>query len=75
MNDMGRGSGLGLLVILLVALIVALLMASQMKSLGMGGTSSGGMTSRQQDAVEQAQGAVDAINSRMKSNVDVEGLG
>lgn len=71
MNDRGRGSGLGLLVILLVALIVAWLMVSQMKSLGVGG----GGTSQRQDAVEQAQSAVDAINSRMKSNVDVEGLG
>ena len=65
MNNKGRGSGLVLVVILVVALLIGYLAMTQMNSLGFGKTSMQ-QEQTQQNAIEQAQNAVDAINSRLQ---------
>lgn len=55
-----------LIIILIVALIVAYLVVTQMGSLGVGGTTQQERT--QENAVEQAQDAVDAINERINES-------
>ncbi len=59
------GSGLVLVVILVVALLIGWLAMTQMDSPGFGKT---GMQQEQtqQNAIEQAQDAVDAINNRLQ---------
>ena len=65
MNNKGRGSGLMLIIILVVALLIGYLAMTQMDSLGFGKT---GMQQEQtqQNVIEQAQNAVDAINNRIQ---------
>ncbi len=65
MNNKGRGSGLMLIIILVVALLIGYLAMTQMDSLGFGKT---GMQQEQtqQNAIEQAQNTVDAINNRLR---------
>ena len=64
MNNNGRGSGLILIIVLLVALLVGFLAVTQMGGLGFGKTDAQ-QAQTQQNAIEQAQNAVDAINNRM----------
>ena len=64
MNSKGKGSGLMLIVILVVALLIGYLAMTQMDSLGFGKTDV--QTQTQQNAIEQAQNAVDAINNRIQ---------
>jgi Tfp pilus assembly protein PilX len=59
-----KGSGLMLIVILVVALLIGYLAMTQMDSLGFGKTDV--QTQTQQNAIEQAQNAVDAINNRIQ---------
>ena len=66
MNSKGKGSGLILIVILVVALLIGYLAMTQMGSLGFGKTSMQQQT--QQNVIEQAQNAVDAINNRLEQN-------
>jgi len=65
MNNKGRGSGMALLILLIVALIVAYLAVQQMKSLGVGGTTQQEQV-QEQDPVDAAQDAVDALNERIE---------
>lgn len=58
MNNKGKGSGLALLLILIVALLIAFLVVRNMGSRGVGGDSS----PQQDNYVQQAQDAVDALN-------------
>ena len=70
MNSKGKGSGLVLIVIMVVALLLGYLAMTQMDSLGFGKT---GMQQEQtqQNVIEQAQNAVDAINNRIQQ-IDLE---
>ncbi len=65
MNNKGRGSGLMLIIILVVALLIGYLAMTQMGSLGFGKP---GLQQEQtqQNVIEQAQNAVDAINNRLR---------
>ena len=65
MNNKGRGSGLMLIIILVVALLIGYLAMTQMGSLGFGKPSMQ-QEQTQQNVIEQAQNAVDAINSRIQ---------
>ena len=65
MNSKGKGSGLVLIVILVVALLIGYLAMTQMGGLGFGKTSTPQEQTRQ-NAIEQAQNAVDAINNRLQ---------
>ena len=65
MNNKGIGSGLMLIVILVVALLIGYFAMTQMGSLGFGKTSTQ-QEQMQQNAIEQAQNAVDAINNRIQ---------
>ena len=67
MNNKGRGSGLMLIIILVVALLIGYLAMTQMDSLGFGKTGTQ-QEQTQQNVIEQAQNAVDAINSRIQQN-------
>lgn len=64
MNNKGKGSGLVLIIILVVALLIGYLAMTQMGSLGFGKTDVQQQT--QQNVIEQAQNAVDAINNRLQ---------
>ena len=57
-----------LIIILVVAIIIAYLAVSNMSSLGFGKKEE----TQQQDPVQQAQDAVDAINERMQQNAAQE---
>ena len=70
MNNKGKGSGLVLIVILVVALLIGYLAMTQMGALGFGKTSTL-QEQTQQNAIEQAQNAVDAINNRIQQ-IDLE---
>ena len=59
MNSKGKGSGLMLIVILVVALLIG-----YFAMIGFGKTSTQQQT--QQNVIEQAQDAVDAINNRIQ---------
>ena len=65
MNSKGKSSGLLLVIVLVVALLIGYLAMTQMDSLGFGKT---GMQQEQtqQNVIEQAQNAVDAINNRLQ---------
>ena len=65
MNTKGKGSGLVLIIILVVALLIGYLAMTQMDSLGFGKTSMQ-QEQTQQNVIEHAQNAVDAINSRLQ---------
>ena len=65
MNNKGRGSGLMLIIILVVALLIGYLAMTQMGSLGFGKPSMQ-QEQTQQNVIEQAQNAVDAINNRLQ---------
>ena len=65
MNSKGKGSGLMLIIILVVALLIGYLAMTQMDGLGFGKTSMQ-QEQTQQNAIEQAQNAVDAINNRLR---------
>ena len=65
MNNKGRGSGLLLIIILVVALLIGYLAITQMGGLGFGKTSMQ-QEQTQQNVIEQAQNAVDAINNRVQ---------
>ena len=67
MNSKGKGSGLMLIIILVVALLIGYLAMTQMGSLGFGKTSMQ-QEQTQQNVIEQAQNAVDAINDRLQQN-------
>ena len=67
MNNRGRGSGLILIIVLLVALLIACLAVTQMGGLGFGKTDAQ-QEQAQQNAIEQAQNAVDAINDRIQQS-------
>ena len=64
MNNNGRASGLILIILLLVALLIAWFAVTHMGGLGFGKTDAQ-QAQTQQNAIEQAQNAVDAINNRM----------
>ena len=66
MNNKGKGSGLVLIIVLVVALLIGYLAMTQMDSLGFGKTDV--QTQTQQNAIEQAQNAVDVINNRIQQN-------
>ena len=60
-----------LMIVLLVALLIAWFAVTQMGSLGFGKTEAQqGQT--QQNVIEQAQNAVDAINNRMQQAQELE---
>lgn len=67
MNNRGRGSGLMLIILLLVALLIAWLTVTQLGGLGFGKTDAQ-QAQTQQNVIEQAQSAVDAINNRMQQS-------
>ena len=67
MNNRGRGSGLMLIIVLLVALLIAWFAVTQMGGFGFGKTDAQ-QEQAQQNAIEQAQNAVDAINNRMQQS-------
>ncbi len=67
MNNKGKSSGLMLMIVLVVALLIGYLAMTQMNSLGFGNTSTQ-QEQTQQNAIEQAQNAVDAINSRLQQS-------
>ena len=60
-----KGSGLMLIIILVVALLIGYLAMTQMGSLGFGKPSMQ-QEQTQQNVIEQAQNAVNAINSRLR---------
>ena len=62
-NNHGRVSGIALILLLIVALIVAYLAATQAGHLGFGQKPL--TQAEQQNPVDQAREAVDAINGRM----------
>ena len=62
MNNKEKGSGLVLIILLLVALLIGYHAMTQMDGLGFGTTNTQ-TEQTQQNAIEQAQSAVDAINS------------
>ena len=62
MNNKGKGSGLMLVVILIVALLIAALAVRQFTFLGPSKTT---QQETQQDHVQQAHDAVNALNERM----------
>ena len=62
-NNHGRVSGIALILLLIVALIVAYLVATQAGRLGFGQRQP--TQAEQQNPVDQAREAVDAINGRM----------
>ena len=62
-SNKGKGSGLMLIIILIIAVIIAYLVVTQMGGLGFGKQETQQI---QENAVQQAQDAVDAINERMK---------
>ncbi len=70
MNSKGKGSGLVLIVILVIALLIGYLAMMQMGSLGFGKPSMQ-QEQTQQNVIEQAQNAVDAINNRIQQ-IDLE---
>ena len=63
MNNKGIGSGIAIIIILIVALLIAFLAMKNMGGFGFG--SKRGQI-QQENMVEQAQDAVDAINNRMQ---------
>ena len=65
MNNKGKGSGLVLVIVLVVALLIGYLAMTQMGGLGFGKTSMQ-QEQTQQNAIEQAQNAVDAINNHIQ---------
>ena len=67
MNNRGRGSGLMLMIVLLVALLIAWFAVTQMGGLGFGKTDAQ-QAQTQQNAIEQTQSAVDAINNRIQQS-------
>ena len=67
MNNRGRGSGLMLMIVLLVALLIAWFTVTQLGGLGFGKTDAQ-QAQTQQNAIEQAQNAVDAINNRLQQS-------
>ena len=67
MNNNGRGSGLMLILVLLVALLITWFAVTQMSGLGFGKTDAQ-QAQTQQNAIEQAQSAVDAINNRIQQS-------
>ena len=67
MNNNGRSSGLILIIVVLVALLVACFAVMQMGGLDFGKTDAQ-REQTQQNAIEQAQSAVDAINNRMQQS-------
>lgn len=69
MNNKGRGSGLMLIIILVVALLIGYLAMTQMGSLGFGKPSMQ-QEQTQQNAIEQAQNAVDAINRLQQTDLE-----
>ena len=71
MNNNGRGSGLILIILLLVALLIAWFVMTQMGSFGFGHTNNQ-QEQAQQNVIEQAQNAVNAINNRMQQAQELE---
>ena len=71
MRNNGRDSGLILIIVLLVALLVGLLTVTHMGGLGFGKTDAQ-QEQTQQNVIEQAQNAVDAINNRMQQAQELE---
>ena len=67
MNNNGRGSGLMLIIVLLVALLVGCFAVTQMGGLGVGKKNTQ-QEQTQQNAIAQAQNAVDAINDRIQQS-------
>ena len=67
MNNRGRGSGLMLIIVLFVALLIGYLAVTQLGGLGFGKTVPQ-QAQTQQNAIEQAQSAVDAINDRIQQS-------
>lgn len=59
-----KRSGLGLIVLLIVALVIAYLVTTQIRK------TSTSPTSTEQNAVQQAQDAVDAINSAQQNALE-----
>lgn len=62
MNNNGKGTGLTLLIILIIALLIAFLSVKNMGPLDIGGST----PQQNEDYIQQAQDAVDALNEKMK---------
>ena len=71
MNNRGRGSGLILIIVLLVALLAGCFVVTQIGGLGFGKTDLQ-QAQTQQNVIEQAQSAVDAINNHMQRAQELE---
>ena len=71
MNNKGKGSGLVLIIILLVALLIGYLAMTQMDGLGFG-KSNTRTEQTQQNAIEQAQSAVDVIKNHLEHAQELE---
>ena len=69
MNNKGKMSGLALIIILVVAVIIAWLFMTQMKNLASGGADKKLQEQTQEDLVNQAQQAVDALNQKTEEAV------
>jgi predicted metalloprotease len=70
MDNGGRGSGMALLLLLIVALIVAWLAVVNMKNLGVGGSGPQEQIEQNDNTVDEAQNAVDALNEHTQKVVD-----
>ena len=64
-NNAGRAAGLTLVLLLIVALLIAFLVVKSMGTLGIGGS-----TPQEENYVQQAQDAVDALNERMGQSIE-----
>ena len=71
MNNRGKGSGLMLIIVLLVALLIGYLAMTQMGGLGFGKTDAQ-QAQTQQNVIEQAQSAVDAIKNHLEHAQELE---
>ena len=65
MNNNGKGTGLTLLIILIIALLIAFLVVKNMGIFGIGGS-----TPQQENYVQQAQDAVNALNDKMGQSIE-----
>ena len=71
MKNNGRGSGLMLMIVLLVALLIAWFAVTHMGGLGFGKTDAQ-QAQTQQNVIEQAQSAVDAIKNHLEHAQELE---
>ena len=67
MNNKGKGVGLMLVVLLIVALLVVYIAVEQMSSFSSNSTP---VTAQQENPVDRAQSAVDALNDRIQQQYE-----